>query len=149
MNKRTLFFVLACFVISCKEEVVKKPANLIDEEVMVNIMYDISLLESIKYESLNPTETNKINPSQYIYLKYKIDSTQFIQSNMYYASDYKTYKKIYEQINARLVKNKALIEAKIEKEKNKTAVLKIAKEKIKAKKVADSLVKIKKSNKGL
>ena len=124
MKKGVLFFILISLILSCKEEVVKKPENLIEKEIMVDVMYDLALLEAIKYQSTNELETHKINPDEYIYKKYKIDNAQFVQSNMYYASDYKEYKKMYDQINSRLVKNKSLLEEAIKNEKDKSLLLK-------------------------
>ena len=124
MKKGVLFFILISLILSCKEEVVKKPENLIEKEIMVDVMYDLALLEAIKYQSPNAPQAHKINPDEYIYKKYKIDSAQFVQSNMYYASDYKEYKKMYDQINSRLVKNKSLLEEAIKNEKDKALLLK-------------------------
>ena len=124
MKKGVLFFILISLIFSCKEEVVKKPENLIEKDIMVDVMYDLSLLEAIKYQSPNALQAHKINPDEYIYKKYKIGSAQFVQSNMYYASDYKEYKKMYDQINSRLVKNKSLLEEAIKNEKDKALLLK-------------------------
>ena len=124
MKKGVLFFILISLILSCKEEVVKKPENLIEKEIMVDVMYDLALLEAIKYQSPNALQVHKINPDEYIYKKYKIDNTQFVQSNMYYASDYKEYKKMYDQINSRLEKNKSLAEEAIKNEKDKELLLK-------------------------
>jgi hypothetical protein len=44
---------------------------------MIDVMYDLSILDAIKYQNPASLETYKINPSQYIYKKYKIDSAQF------------------------------------------------------------------------
>lgn len=147
MNKIIVFFVLISFIFSCKEEVVKKPDNLIEKEVMVDIMYDLSLLEAMRFQTVKPLENYNLNPSHYIFKKYKIDSVQFIQNNMFYAADYKAYKKMNEEINARLDKNKILIEALIKKQKSK--VIALEKAKSKPKKQSDSLVKIKKLEEGL
>ena len=124
MKKGVLFFILISLIFSCKEEFVKKPENLIEKDIMVDVMYDLALLEAIKYQSPNALQAHKINPDEYIYKKYKIDSAQFVQSNMYYASDYKEYKKMYDQINSRLVKNKSLLEEAIKNEKDKALLLK-------------------------
>ena len=124
MKKGVLFFILISLIFSCKEEVVKKPENLIEKEIMVDVMYDLALLEAIKYQSPNALQAHKINPDEYIYKKYKIDSAQFVQSNMYYASDYKEYKKMYDQINSRLKENKSLTEAAIKSENDKAQLLK-------------------------
>ncbi len=124
MKKGVLFLILISLNLSCKEEVVKKPKNLIEKEVMVDVMVDLALLEAIKYQSPNALETHKINPDEYIYKKYKIDSAQFVHSNMYYASDYKEYKKMYDQINSKLLKTKSLVEASIKNEKEKALLIK-------------------------
>lgn len=139
MPKKFLLFVLFSLFISCKEEVVKKPDNLIEKEVMIDMLYDLSLLEAIKFQTVKPLEKYNLNPSQYIYKKYKIDSLQFVQNNMYYASDYKAYKKMNEVINQRLDKNKILVEAAIKKEEKKSLLQEKLKSKVKKK--SDSLSK--------
>jgi len=141
MKKLILPLLFILLFSSCKNDVVKKPDNLIEIDRMVDVMYDLSLLEAMKYQSPNALGTHKTDPTEYIYIKYKIDSAQFVQSNMYYASDYKEYKNIYNQINARLKKNKSLVEASIKIEKKKVLLLKKARQKLKVKKAADSLAK--------
>jgi hypothetical protein len=140
MNKIIICFVLVSLIFSCKEAVIKKPENLIEKEVMVDILYDLSLLEAINFQTSKPLEAYKLTPSQYIYQKYKIDSLQFAQNNMYYAADYKAYKKMNEQINTRLDKNKILIEGVIKKEKKRALLLE--KSKSKRKKKSETLSKI-------
>ena len=137
MKKIIPFLIVLTILSSCKKDIVNAPNHLIEKEKMINIMYDLSILEAIKNQNPSSLETYKINPNEYIYKKYKIDSVQFAQNNKYYASDYKTYKDMFDEIKARLDKNKKLTEAliKIETQKN---VLKI---KLKAKKVADSIKK--------
>ena len=136
MKKIVVLVVLLVFV-SCKEEVVKKPNRLIEKDVMVNIMYDLSLLEAIKYQSPATLDSNKISPKQYIYKKYKVDSLQFAQSNVYYASDYEEYKNMFEQMTKRLDQKKLAVEALIKAEKKKTKETKKAKSALK--KQTDSL----------
>lgn len=109
--------------LSCKEEVVKKPNKLIEKSVMVNIMYDLSLLEAIKYQAQEVLDSNQIAPKQYIYKKYKIDSLQFAKSSVYYAANYEEYKNMFDQVSKRLDKEKARVDALIkaeEKKKRKT-----------------------------
>ena len=126
MKKIVVLVVFLVFV-SCKEEVVKKPNRLIEKDVMVNIMYDLSLLEAIKYQSPAILDSNKISPKQYIYKKYKVDSLQFAQSNVYYASDYEEYKNMFEQMTKRLDQKKLAVEALIKAEKKKKKEAKKAK----------------------
>ncbi len=123
MKKIVSLLAIVSMFIGCKDEVVKKPNRLIQKEVMVNIMYDLSLLEAVKFQNPTSLDTFKINPKKYIYKKYKIDSLQFIKSNAYYASDYEGYANIIDEVNTRLTKNKtaisALIKAEAKKSKNK------------------------------
>ncbi len=90
-----LFFLLGC------SNRIEKPKNLIDKDKMVDILYDLSLLEAIKAQNIgggiNTKQTN-----EYIYKKYKIDSVQLAQSNKYYASDVEEYKKIFVKVKAKL-----------------------------------------------
>jgi Domain of unknown function (DUF4296) len=96
--------VTLCFIatlLSCQNAVIEKPEKQIDEDVMVDILYDLSLLESIKSQNVSDSD-NTINISKYIYKKYKIDSIQFVQNNKFYASDVKNYKKMFGKVKERL-----------------------------------------------
>jgi len=102
MKKLVTIFLLFAILISCQKPAVSKPDNLIDEEVMVDIMYDVSVLEAMKSQKVFVLEANKINPNTYIYKKYKIDSLQFASSDKFYASDIKKYKEIFDKVNKRM-----------------------------------------------
>jgi hypothetical protein len=140
MKKIISLFALLVLFLSCNKDLVKKPDNLIDKKVMVDVMYDMALLDALKYQDPNSLYDNGINPKTYVYKKYKIDSLQFVKSNAYYAADYREYKKMYDALNARLKKEKASVDLIIKKEQKKAVALK----KIKAKKVQDSIKKAKK-----
>ena len=56
--------------LSCKDDAVKEPERLIDREVMENIIYDLSLLEAIKYNEPATTENYIVNPKEFILRKY-------------------------------------------------------------------------------
>jgi hypothetical protein len=143
MKKIIPIFILLIVLAGCKKELVKEPKHLIEKEKMVNIMYDLSLLDAMKVENPTLMDSFKNNSNQYIYKKYKIDSVQFAQSNIYYAADYKEYEKMYNQVKARIDKKKSetisLIRAKAKKEMQKEKT----KKKLKEKKVADSIKKAK------
>ncbi len=117
--KKIIALLVVLVFLACKEEEVKKPNRLIEKEVMINIMYDLSIFDAIKYQSPAVLDSNHINPRKYIFKKYKIDSLQFAKSNIYYASDYESYKEMFEQITKRLDQNKAVVEALINAEKKK------------------------------
>ncbi|MFE3869785.1 DUF4296 domain-containing protein [Flavobacterium sp. ZS1P70] len=121
MKKIIILLAIVIVFVSCKDEVVKKPNRLIEKETMINIMYDLSVLDGIKYQNPASLDSFKINPNKYIYKKYKVDSLQFAQSNIYYASNYEEYSAIVDEINTRLVATKAgvttLIKAEAKKKK--------------------------------
>lgn len=143
MKKILPFLVVLSFLISCKEEAVKKPNRLIEKEKMTDILYDLSVLEAIKIQSPMSLDSFNINSNKYIFRKYKIDSVQFAQSNIYYAADYKEYKKMFEKIKERLDKNKTLVDSLIKNKKKKDILLEKKKKKLKLKKEADSIKKAK------
>ena len=143
MKKILPFLIVLSTFLIFKNEVVKTPDNRIEKEEMVNIMYDLSILEATKIQNPNSLDTFKINYNTYIYKKYKIDSAQFAQNNIYYAADYKEYKKMFEQVKSRLDKNIIAVEALIKHKKKKDLLLKKAKKKLKLKKEADSIKKAK------
>ena len=99
MRKCILVGLLLAFI-SCNDTI-DKPNNLIEKDKMVDILYDISLLEAIKSQNIKGGISNK-NANAYLYKKYKIDSVQFAQSNKYYAADVEEYKKMFEEVKTRL-----------------------------------------------
>ncbi|MDI6032218.1 DUF4296 domain-containing protein [Flavobacterium sp. LB2P84] len=124
MRKIITFLTIVTLFVSCKEEVVNKPERLIEKDVMVDIMYDLSILEAIRNQNPASLDTFKINSRDYIFKKYKIDSVQFAKSNVYYASDYNEYKSMFEQINKRLQANTKSVDSLIKLKKKKKIIKK-------------------------
>ena len=143
LKKILLFLVVLSMLFSCKKELVKTPNRLIEKDKMVNVMYDLAILEAIKIQNPSSLDSFKINSNDYIFKKYKIDSLQFAQNNIYYAADYKEYKKMFEKIKSRLDKNKISVEKLIKDNKKKEDLLKKQKQKLKVKREADSIKKVK------
>ncbi len=100
--KKLLFPFLAIFVIitSCNESAVKAPENLIDENKMVDIIYDLSLLDAIKTQG--SSQQSHPSTSEFLKKKYNVDSITFANNSKYYASDIKNYKKMYDRVKDRL-----------------------------------------------
>jgi hypothetical protein len=119
MRKIIILLTIITLLVSCKEEVVNKPERLIEKDVMVSIMYDLSILEAIRNQNPASLDTFKINSRDYIFKKYKIDSVQFAKSNVYYASDYNEYKSMFEQINKRLLAKTKSVDSLIKLKKKK------------------------------
>lgn len=106
------FFAIAFVYLlaACGNSSVPKPDKLIAEDKMVDIFYDLALLEAIKAHKPQIIQSAK-EPNKYIYKKYRIDSLQFAQSNRYYASDIKRYKRMYGRVGKRLEGNKKALDS--------------------------------------
>lgn len=102
--KQVLFLFVSLFVLSCSKNPVPKPDNLLDEEVMVNIIYDISILQATDGSMSYKLSDHNIKMDQYIFEKYKIDSITYRENQRYYAADARKYKKIYKKVIERFEK---------------------------------------------
>lgn len=126
MMKKLLLSFLVIFIIlvSCKDSPVKTPENVIDENKMVDILYDLSLLDAIKTQGFG-SQQNYPTTTQFLKNKYKIDSVTFANNVKYYASDIANYKKMYEKIRDRLnEENLKLNEGKILEQSEEQGVVK-------------------------
>lgn len=117
MKKIAILFLIFSVFASCQKSAIEKPDKLIEEDVMVNIIYDLAILEAIKSQNVTPLETHNINPNDYIYKKYKIDSLQFAKNDKYYASDIKKYKSIYDRVSLK-IEQKLIVPATTKKAKS-------------------------------
>ena len=143
--KKRISLLAILTLLGCKDDLVKKPDVLIDKSKMMDVMYDLALLEAIKYQNPAVLDSNQIRPKQYIYKKYKIDSLQLAQNNVYYAADYKSYKIMFEEVVKRIAneKKRANAAVKLEQKKNNIRMAKLKKKKQLAKKVKDSIAALK------
>lgn len=114
--KKAFIFILLLF--SCKESVVPKPERLIAEETMEAIIYDLVLLEAIKNNQPMVLENKGVNPYNYIYTKYQIDSLQWVHNNKYYASDVKNYKHMFDRVRKKIEAEKAYNDTLLAKKRN-------------------------------
>lgn len=139
----SLLAILA--LLGCKEDLVKKPEHLIEKSKMMDIMYDLALLEAVKYQNPAILDSNQIRPKQFIYKKYKIDSLQLAQNNIYYAADYKNYKIMFESVVKRIANEKKRIDLviKLEEKKKKIRIAQLKKKRQLAKKSKDSIATLK------
>ncbi|PHS06259.1 MAG: hypothetical protein COA88_10895 [Kordia sp.] len=108
---RFFLLVLLLVTVSCdKNFKAPEPDNLIDQPVMEEILYDISLLKAAKSKSYKILKDNNVQADVYIYEKYKIDSITLRQNIEYYATfSFKKAKGIEERIKLRFDAEKAQI----------------------------------------
>ena len=61
--KNFVFILLVLFLsVSCKKELVKEPAKLIEKEKMIDIIYDLSIRSGLKAEDINVKEVEGYLP---------------------------------------------------------------------------------------
>lgn len=100
--KKVVLYIFCVCLISCGEKVVKEPEPLISKEKMADILYDLAILTAAKNTSTVILVKNKIETMEYLYTKYNIDSIQFVENNLYYASIPADYVAIYAEVDSRL-----------------------------------------------
>lgn len=117
--KKIIFAIVLFAVFSCGNEVVEKPDNLIEKEVMVDILYDLALIQSAETNNPSAFSQNEIKVNELIYKKYDIDSATFAQSNRYYASDPHNYQKLFKQVSEKIAAKKEALNQQSLKETGK------------------------------
>ena len=106
MRKILLLIITIGTLHSCGEEVIEKPVNLISKDKMIDILYDLAIINAAKSSGPKVMENMNFEPMEYIYNKYQIDSVQFVTSDLYYASLPLEYEDIYKKLENRIVKEK-------------------------------------------
>lgn len=108
MLKNIVVIIVLCLLaIGCNSSgTIKKPDNLIPKEKMSNILYDLYIINAAKGVNRKLLENHGFVPETYVLTKYNIDSTQFADSNTYYAFNTDVYKVIVDEVKTRLEKEK-------------------------------------------
>jgi len=102
MITRGLLIGALAFLISCESKVdYEKPKDLIPKEVMIDLLYDMHLAVGSSNLRNKNLERDR-NYMSIVYEKYKIDSTRFAISNIYYTSQVDEYEEIFEEVEKRL-----------------------------------------------
>lgn len=108
---KIIYILFAVLLINtgCGNSIVDKPDNLIDDDTMIEIFYDLAILDAAKNSSYeNGISTFQAN--DFIFKKYEIDSVQFAKSNKYWASDVAKYKRMYKIVKEKLEEKKVDLE---------------------------------------
>lgn len=134
LKKINVLLIFILLLTSCEKfNKPQKPKNLIARSEMINILYDLYVVNSAKGVNVKVLEENGINPESYILTKYNIDSLQFAQSNTYYAYDTETYSELIEDVKSKIEAQKSIYEAELkkdeEREKRKRDSLRAARKK--------------------
>ncbi|SRR5690554_1447614 len=110
MIKNITYLIVGILLWSCSESR-KQPANLIPQEVMIDIFYDMNMIQTIRNSDFKLYDSYNIDPEEYIYTKYNIDSLQFAESNKYYAFNPEEYEKMLDAVIERINTEKQKVEA--------------------------------------
>ena len=124
--KKWTVLLLVFFFLACSEQTVKKPENLISKDQMTEILYDLAIINAAKKTNPARLSDRNIEAMPFIYEKHGIDSVQFVQSDIYYASIPTEYEAIYKIVEARLEREKNIYEK--EKVRVSDSVRKVAEE---------------------
>ena len=97
MKKYLIIFI---FIIGCSSNV---PEDLISEEKMESIIFDIMILNASSSYDLKID--NDMISDELIFRKYDIDSAQFYNSGLYYSRNRKIHFNIYSNVKRRIQKS--------------------------------------------
>lgn len=96
MNVRLGLLILVFLGFQCQDNTyVPPPKNLIPEQSMIDILVDLSLMETLEKSSRGKLINDYKFSMEYIYQKYAIDSLQLALSRGYYAQHPKEYLQIH------------------------------------------------------
>ncbi|WP_339887450.1 DUF4296 domain-containing protein [uncultured Flavobacterium sp.] len=115
--KKLLFIFISALLFSCNDKPVSKPDNLLSKETMEDIIYELAILQAAETYKPQTLSDSNIKIKQYVYKKYNLDSTTYFQNYKYYASDIKVFKKIYKQVNERILNQKNEIDTLLKSKK--------------------------------
>jgi hypothetical protein len=110
MRKTWTLILGILLLFSCVEKIIEKPENLISRTEMEEMLYELAIINAAK--STDPTilESHFDSPTSFILEKHGVDSLQFVNSDIYYASQPLVYEAIYKSVTERLEKEKSALE---------------------------------------
>lgn len=118
--KQLLIVILVLVVLGCQSSgKPETPENLISKDKMVDILYDVFVLNAAKGSNKLMLEKNGIYPENYVFEKYGIDSLQFAESNAYYGFFVDDYEAIMADVDQRIQANKQKYQNIIDEEGRK------------------------------
>ncbi|WP_028376832.1 DUF4296 domain-containing protein [Leeuwenhoekiella sp. MAR_2009_132] len=107
--KRTGYIVMLSLLLllSCNDiQKPKKPDNFIKKDLMTDILYDVSIMRTLRTYNMNEMRSLGIEPDSFIYKKYDIDSLQFAESINYYSVNFNEFTAIWEEVSKRLTEQR-------------------------------------------
>ncbi|MFD2698444.1 DUF4296 domain-containing protein [Mesonia sediminis] len=113
-----LFLMVFLVITGCQNiEEAPKPDSLIDEETMVNLLFDLHYTDAIQGYSGTKFMQRDVKVNKLILKKYNIDSLTFVENANYYFEDAERNEQIYREVLERLEAKKAVNDSLLRKEK--------------------------------
>lgn len=109
MKKLTYLFVFICLLSCTSNTIFEKPQDLIPKDTMSILIQELSIASSSKFMK-NKNFEKKVNYMPFVYDRFKIDSTRFQTSNLYYMSKIDVYQSILEDAKTSLETKKKFFE---------------------------------------
>ena len=104
--KKISFLLFFVFIVSCTSNTIfEKPKDLIPKDTMSLLLQEMMIASSSKFIKNRDLQKN-INYMPLVYNRFKIDSTRFSNSNLYYVSKIDLYQEILEDAKLSLQKQK-------------------------------------------
>ena len=101
MKKFSYIFIFTLFASCTSNTIFEKPKDLIPKDTMSLLLQEMKIAASSKHIKNKNLEKN-INYMPLVYNKFKIDSTRFKTSNLYYMSNVDLYQEILEDVQNKL-----------------------------------------------
>ena len=140
--KNISYLLIFIFLGSCTSNTIfEKPEDLIPRDTMSILIQEMMIASSAKHVK-NKNFERKIEYMSLVYDQFKIDSTRFQTSNLYYMSKIDVYQEIFENAKVRLEKQKAFYE-EIKNKKKPIGSDSLKKIRVRDKKKLEKLVPIK------
>lgn len=107
-----VFLVVGMMLLfSCQDvREVERPPDLIPEQKMVEVLTDLSLINSAKNYNRRLLEETGLKPREFLYEKHNIDSLQLARSTEYYADNPAQLERIYKELQDNLEEMKDQLE---------------------------------------
>lgn len=149
MKKKLIFvfiILLSIALESCGNEKANIPKNLIPQNTMEEILYDLAIIDGARIADPQGLIEAGISQQAFIFEKYKIDSLQFAESNNYYTSNIDGYIVMLEKVLSKIEIEKTVLDSIVKAEtKINDSLNKIAKDSIQQKSIRTHQVFSKKS----
>ncbi len=110
LNRISCLFLISLLMSSCAQDFIRKPDPFLKQETMVDIYYELAVLNSLRTITPAEVQSSGIQSMPYIYEKFGIDSTVLMQNTEYYISRPDAYSAIYDSVLARVRREAARVD---------------------------------------